>query len=137
MFDVLKKLPITAGRQKAVMIIQMLSTIMHVALNYVFVIMFDWSIRGTAYAMNITQLVSVIALILYVISQKDLRESWFMPTRAIFKNLVPYFRLAAPSTLMICASWWGFNFQFLVASKISVTAAAVQVIMINICSFAY
>lgn len=60
-----------------------------------------------------------------------------MPTRAVFKNLVPYFRLAAPSTLMICASWWGFNFQFLVASKISVTAAAVQVIMINICSFAY
>lgn len=68
MFDVLKKLPITAGRQKAVMVIQMLTTIMHVALNYIFVIQFDWSIRGTAYAMNITQLVSVIALILYTIS---------------------------------------------------------------------
>lgn len=103
----------------------MLTTLLHVALNYVFVIKFEWSIRGTAYAMDITQFISVIALILYTLSQKDLRESWFMPTRAVFKNLVPYFRLAAPSTLMICASWWGFNFQFLVASKISVTAAAV------------
>ena len=68
MFDVLKKLPITAGREKAVMVIQMLTTLMHVALNYLFVIKFDWSVRGTAYAMDITQLVSVIALIFYVIS---------------------------------------------------------------------
>lgn len=60
-----------------------------------------------------------------------------MPTSAVCKNVLPYIKLAAPSTVMICAAWWGFQFQFLVSSKISVTSAAVQVIMINICSFLY
>jgi MATE family multidrug resistance protein len=137
LFDIMKKLPITAGKENAVMVIQMVSTTLHVLLNYLFVVQFDLKVRGTAQAMSITQLISLIILCVYSYSRKDLRESWFMPTSAVCKNVIPYVKLAAPSTVMICAAWWGFQFQFLVSSKISVTAAAVQVIMINICSFLY
>ena len=109
-FDILKKLPITAGKENAVMIIQMATTSLHVILNYLFVVKFGLQVRGTAQAMSITQFLSVIILCIYSFSKKDLRESWFWPTSAVCKNIIPYIKLAAPSTIMICAAWWGFQF---------------------------
>jgi MATE family multidrug resistance protein len=86
----------------------MVSTVLHVLLNYVFVVKLGLEVRGTAYAMSLTQFAGVIALCVYSYCQKDLRPSWFIPDRAVFSSLTPYVRLAAPSTVMICAAWWGF-----------------------------
>jgi len=47
------------------MIIQMISTTLHIALNYLFVVQWDLKVRGTAYAMCISQLASLIILGIY------------------------------------------------------------------------
>jgi len=67
----------------------------------------------------------------YCMLQKDLKESFFFPTKECFEDLWDYMRIGLPSSAMISLEWWSFEIQAILASYISVVAVGSMVIMIN------
>jgi MATE family multidrug resistance protein len=53
------------------------------------------------------------------------------------KGLIQYFKLGIPSTGMLCLEWWAFEIMTLLAAYISLTATAVQVIMMNMAALIF
>jgi len=98
---------------------------------YVLVIRLQMGIIGASVATVITYFINSIIVTVYCIMQKDLKESFFFPTRECFCDLWDYFRIGLPSSAMISLEWWSFEIQAILASYISVVAVGSMVILIN------
>jgi len=88
-------------------------------------------IMGASIGTVITYVANVIIVTVYCIMQKDLKESFFFPTRECFEDLWDYFRIGLPSSAMLSLEWWSFEVQAILASYISVVAVGSMVILIN------
>lgn len=59
------------------------------------------------------------------------KESWTLPTKEAFQNLIPYLKLAIPSALVCIVEYMGFELLGIISSYISVDANAALFITIN------
>ena len=98
---------------------------------YVFVIQLKWGIIGASVGTIITYFMNSLLVTVYCMLQKDLKESFFFPTKECFEDLWDYMRIGLPSSAMISLEWWSFEIQAILASYISVVAVGSMVIMIN------
>lgn len=74
---------------------------------------------------------NALIVTVYCMLQKDLKESFFFPTKECFEDLWDYMRIGLPSSAMISLEWWSFEIQAILASYISVVAVGSMVILIN------
>jgi multidrug resistance protein, MATE family len=74
---------------------------------------------------------NMLIVTIYCMLQKDLKESFFFPTKECFEDLWDYMKIGLPSSAMISLEWWSFEIQAILASYISVVAVGSMVIMIN------
>lgn len=136
-FDIQKKLLLNFGKQKLAAMIQLFGTIFHAILNYIFIKYLKYEVVGIAVSTSISNFMILVIIMIYTYRNPKFNQTFIMPRFYMFNDILEYIRLAIPSLLMVCLPWWGFEAQFFIASQVSLTAAAAQVIMANICSLAF
>ncbi|KAJ1734814.1 ethionine resistance protein [Coemansia biformis] len=111
---------------------------LHLASSYLLV----WSpsvgvgLVGAAAANALTSWLMLAGIVAYARRSKAMC-AWGGWTAQALWTMPQYFRLAIPSTIMVCAEWWILDLLVLAASYLGSTPLAAQSIVINTCSLAY
>lgn len=88
----------------------MVTTSLHVLWNYIFVVMMDLELVGTAIANIITAVLNLVAIVIFITYfMPEFREAWFLPTKDSLRQLGEYLNVAIPAMLLICLEWWVFE----------------------------
>jgi Na+-driven multidrug efflux pump len=82
--------------------------------------------------MTITYTIEFVTVLLLAHNVPRLRKALFWPTKESFDDWAEYFAVSVPATIMICASWWGFELVIVASSYLGVSQLAANVIMQNI-----
>jgi MATE family multidrug resistance protein len=86
---------------------------------YILIIVLDMGLKGAGLSIVISQTLNAIAGCFYIWYIKPNPESVFFPTRDSFKSIGSYLKVALPTTFLICAEWWAFEIQAIIAKWIS------------------
>lgn len=118
------------------MIIQIVTTVLHIFWCWILTDLLEMEIRGTAIATCITNLVNLVILHIYTIKCTDEKIAAIVgsfPSKESFnyQGLIDYMKLGLPSVGMVCLEWWSFEIMTLYAAYISLNATASQIIILN------
>ncbi|KAL3532540.1 hypothetical protein ACH5RR_006061 [Cinchona calisaya] len=78
-------------------------------INYVLVIRLRLGVAGVAAAAATSNLVVLVALVLYVWATGLHLPTWTKPSRECLTGWGPLVRLAAPSCVSVCLEWWWYE----------------------------
>ncbi|KAF9625608.1 hypothetical protein IFM89_024381 [Coptis chinensis] len=70
---------------------------------------------GGALAIGISYWLNVIFLILYIYRSSSCKKTSVPLSRDVIKGIGEFWRLAVPSTIMICLEWWSFELLILLS----------------------
>jgi Na+-driven multidrug efflux pump len=102
------------------MIAQVICTALHFAWCYIFIIKYDMKGYGSGIAMSLTYIIEFITVIILANNVPRIKKVLFWPTKESFNDWAEYFAISVPATVMICASWWGYEFAVVAASYLGV-----------------
>ncbi|KAJ2346839.1 ethionine resistance protein, partial [Coemansia sp. RSA 2671] len=91
---------------------------------------------GAAFANVITFMAMLAGIIVYTL-RTEARETWGGWTRHSMAAMPQYYRLAIPSTMMMCSEWAAWELMAIAASYLGNVTLAGQSIVINTCSLTY
>ncbi|KAI5662743.1 hypothetical protein M9H77_22066 [Catharanthus roseus] len=84
-------------------------TLLHLPINYFFVIKFRLGVAGVAASAATSNAVVLITLVLYIWLSGLYKATWTEPTRECFTGWGPLIKLAAPSCVSVCLEWWWYE----------------------------
>jgi MATE family multidrug resistance protein len=87
----------------------------HIAFCYLFVHYLGLGLKGAAYACNLTAVLTLFMQIAYAIRLKEISAAFYWPTKRAFRNLWPFFMLAAPGSLMLILEYLNWEILVLIA----------------------
>ena len=116
------------------MVVQILSTLLHVYLCFLLVVKLKMGVEGLALATSITHFTCWLLTTIYSsFCIPKIRKAFFCPGREAFRHWCSYLQLSLPTSVMECASWWAFQILSVFAGIIGVTEQAAQTIVATIC----
>ena len=108
------------------------ASIYHYLILYILVDVLGYGIYGCSWGTAITYIINLFLVTFYCgVIRKDLKESFFFPTRECFDDLWDYFKIGLPSSAMISLEWWSSEFQAVMASWLGIVYGGSMVILIN------
>mmetsp|Transcript_38285 Transcript_38285/g.36640 ORF Transcript_38285/g.36640 Transcript_38285/m.36640 type:complete len:182 (+) Transcript_38285:144-689(+) len=137
LFDLCRKYLIMMGEPLFPTIVQTCTLPLHVAFNYILIVMNGWDVKGVGVATNLTFSLNFCLIFLAVCYVKATRRCLHSPNRNTFSKSWEYFTLGLPTALMTCMDIWAFSFLALIAHYLGIYENAGQVIMLNIISILY
>lgn len=81
----------------------------HIPFCYLLVYKFGVGYRGAAIASGVSNWLNVLLLALYVKYSARCKRTWTSFSVEAFNDLPAFFKLAIPSTVMICLEYWSFE----------------------------
>uniref|UniRef100_A0A5B7AZR6 Protein DETOXIFICATION n=1 Tax=Davidia involucrata TaxID=16924 RepID=A0A5B7AZR6_DAVIN len=84
-------------------------TILHLAINFLFVSHLRFGVAGVAAASAASNFVVLAALVLYVWACGLHVPTWTAPSRECLTGWKPLIRLAGPSCVSVCLEWWWYE----------------------------
>eukprot|EP00698_Gefionella_okellyi_P023939 TRINITY_DN830_c0_g1_i1.p1 TRINITY_DN830_c0_g1~~TRINITY_DN830_c0_g1_i1.p1 ORF type:complete len:482 (+),score=95.33 TRINITY_DN830_c0_g1_i1:202-1647(+) len=136
-FECVKRYLQAQGIMTPILIIVSLSTACNALLGYLFIYQFGFGFIGAPISLNISMVVNMVGLLLYVKIRKVHERTWTPITRDVFRGWWEFLRLGIPGALMICLEWWCFELSALLAGLISVTSLAAQTLLMNAFAFVF
>lgn len=115
-----------------VMFTSISTTFLHLGWCYLFVAYLKMDIVGASIATSITYFLQFVMITVYCSKVKELKKSFFLPTKETFRDLGEYLNLAIPSTLMLVFDWWSFEILAILAGYISVEVTGAHIIILNV-----
>lgn len=100
-----------AKKSYITIIVLILSTSIHPLWCYLFIFKLNLGIEGAAISINISQFLTGISLVLYIIIKKPIPNTIFCFNKNSFSSIKAYFKIAIPSMLLLCCEWWAFELQ--------------------------
>ncbi|CDW80969.1 na+-driven multidrug efflux pump [Stylonychia lemnae] len=131
-FDLLRVCVNSFGRTYISMYVQMFACILHYFWSYLFIDYFKLNLKGTAYSNTLTQLTSIILIVIFISFEKDIKDAFFMPDRQSFVGLWSYTKKALPAMFLWGIEAWTFSAQTIMVSTVSNNMAAAQSILHSI-----
>lgn len=114
------------------MIAQLICTCLHVVWCYIFIIKYNMQVFGAGCAMALTCILMLTAVTVISHRVSRIKEALFFPTVESLYDWREYLAISIPATIMICASWWGFELQVFMSSYLGTKQMAAMVICENI-----
>ncbi|XP_038701296.1 protein DETOXIFICATION 53-like [Tripterygium wilfordii] len=100
----------TQGLSSALTVAAGCALVLHLPINYLFVIHVKLGVKGVALAMACNTINLNIGLLIYVLASKESIKPWHGVTIAsIFQGWWPLLSLAVPSCLSVCLEWWWYE----------------------------
>jgi MATE family multidrug resistance protein len=89
--------------------ISILALVVHIPLCWLLIFKFGFGFRGAAITNGISSWLTVVFLALYVKFSPLCKKTWTGFSWDAFYDLKAFFKLAIPSTIMICLEYWSFE----------------------------
>ncbi|XP_042341753.1 multidrug and toxin extrusion protein 1-like [Plectropomus leopardus] len=114
-----------------------IGNVLNVIINYVFLYPLELGVAGSAAANAISQYLLAVFLFTYIWWRGLHKATWGGWSLDCLQEWGPFVKLAIPSMLMICLSWWIFEVGGLLAGVISEVELGAQSIAYQLCITAY
>ncbi|GAA0177902.1 transporter [Lithospermum erythrorhizon] len=111
-------------------IISLVALALHVLFNWIFVTKLELGLLGAAIAGNISWLLLVGALMLYIVAFGYFPESWSGFSTLAFKSLISFVKLSLSSAIMLCLELWYPTAILLMVGGLKNSTNAVDVISV-------
>lgn len=111
--------------------------LLHPIWNYIFIVYLDWDVVGAGISFTLSRFVICLCSTLYIYIWDPLPESNFCINRACFKGLWSYLKFSLAAAFLLCAEWWAFEIQAIIAISISEDDYTVHIIISQFCSLLY
>jgi multidrug resistance protein, MATE family len=118
-------------------IVLVIGGILHPLWNYIFIVYLDWDVIGAGISFTLSRLVICVCSTLYIHFWNPLPESNFCINRACFKGLLSYLKFSLAAAFLVCAEWWAFEIQAIIAISISEDDYTVHIIISQFASLLY
>ncbi|KAK1309491.1 MATE efflux family protein LAL5 [Acorus calamus] len=89
--------------------------IVHVGIAFFLIHVLGLGFMGASLAAAISLWISFIMLALYVNYSPTFKNTWHGPSMESFQYVLPSFKLALPSAVMVCLEYWAFEILVLLA----------------------
>ncbi|CDW74754.1 na+-driven multidrug efflux pump [Stylonychia lemnae] len=136
-FDLLRVFVNSFGKTYISMYVQIIACCLHYLWSYLFINHFGMKLQGTAYSNTLTQLTSIILIVIFINFEKDLKAAFFWPDSQSFVGLWNYTKKALPAMFLWAIEAWTFAAQTLMVSTLSNDMAAAQSILHSILMLAF
>ncbi|XP_023258300.1 multidrug and toxin extrusion protein 1-like isoform X2 [Seriola lalandi dorsalis] len=114
-----------------------IGNVLNVIINYIFLYPLEWGVAGSAAANAISQYLLALLLCGYICWRGLHKATWGGWSLDCLQEWGPFVKLAIPSMLMICLSWWIFEIGGFLAGVISEVELGAQSIAYQLCITAY
>uniref|UniRef100_A0A3Q0RRQ5 Multidrug and toxin extrusion protein n=1 Tax=Amphilophus citrinellus TaxID=61819 RepID=A0A3Q0RRQ5_AMPCI len=111
--------------------------VFNAAINYIFLYPLELGVAGSAASNAISQYLLALFLYVYICWRGLHRSTWGGWTLDCLQEWGLFIKLAIPSMLMICLSWWIFEIGGFLAGMISEVELGAQSIAYQLCIVAY
>jgi multidrug resistance protein, MATE family len=79
-----------------------------VLLNYIFVCIIDWGVRGIALAYVLSMFLELACLVLLSVNHPFVQRTLTAPTAESFRELGSFLMFGLSGCVMLCAEWWAY-----------------------------
>ncbi|KAK9740373.1 hypothetical protein RND81_03G030500 [Saponaria officinalis] len=90
-----------------------ISVLIHVPLNFLFVVHLKKGISGVAIAMVFTNLNLCFLLAIFVYFSRVYRESWITPSMDCVRGWSSLLALSIPTCISVCLEWWWYELMIM------------------------
>lgn len=111
--------------------------VLNAVINYIFLHLLELGVAGSAAANAISQYILALLLFAYIVWRGLHKATWGGWSLDCLQEWGLFVKLAIPSMLMICLSWWIFEIGGFLAGVISETELGAQSIAYQLCVVAY
>jgi MATE family multidrug resistance protein len=127
------------GRFTPGMVVTLITSLLHPFLCYFFTVLFDFDIKGIAYANGLTQLFNFCFISFYIAYCDPCPESnfYFNENSGDFGRIIDFLKLAVPSAITFMADWLGFHVLILYSSYIDLDSLTTNVDLYNFTTFLF
>ncbi|CDW89184.1 na+-driven multidrug efflux pump [Stylonychia lemnae] len=130
-FDATRQYLNALNKSEVVMYIMIITSGLHLVWCYLLTSVWKLDVVGVSLATLITFFLNFFIVTIYCKRNKEVRKSFFFPTKESFQKLGEYLQIGIPSCCMLCLEWWSFEVLAIMAGYISVDATGAHVIIIN------
>ena len=82
----------------------------------------DWDLYGIGQASTLTALTLNIFTMMYAHCLEDFKDAFFWPDATVWVGWKEYFSLGVPSTGILCAEYWAWEYLVIVSGYLGVLA---------------
>jgi MATE family multidrug resistance protein len=104
---------------------------------YIFIVVLDMGVKGAGISIIISQFLNALAGTIYIWVIKPCPESVFFFNRDSFKSIISYLKITLPTTFLLCAEWWGYEAQSIIALWTGDHDYAAHILLVNIMIITY
>ena len=127
-FDLSKRFLLQLQVAWAPMVAQLICTCLHVLWCYLFIVKLDMHVTGAGLAMALTCLLMYTSVTLISHQIARIKDALSLPTIESLEEWGEYLAISVPATVMICASWWGFEICVIIAAYLGTDQQAAMAI---------
>lgn len=111
-------------------IILLISLVLHPLWNYIFISVLDYDVIGAGISFTISKIIACVLAVAYFWIYNPLPEANFWINKNCFKwsGIKEYIKFSIGQALLLCAEWWGFEIQAIIAINISEHVYTVHVL---------
>jgi MATE family multidrug resistance protein len=127
------------GKFSPGMVVTLITSLLHTFWCYFFTVLFDFGIKGIAYANGMTQLINFILISAYIQVNNPCPESnfYFNENSGSLDRIIDFLKLAVPSAITFMADWLGFHVLILYSSYIDLDSLTTNVCLYNFTTFLF
>ncbi|KAG7217255.1 hypothetical protein INR49_027799 [Caranx melampygus] len=111
--------------------------VLNAIINYIFIIVLELGVAGSAAANTISQYILAVFLFVYIYVRGLHKATWDGWSRDCLQQWGSFLRLAIPSMLMHCLEWWLYEIAGFLAGVISEVELGAQSIVYELATIAY
>lgn len=103
------------------MVVMIVGTFFHIVLCILFINVFDTGVIGLAYASSLKDFTLMLTVFVYGYFSSPINRVLSPINSEAFTGWCEYLRISLPSTVMICAEFWAFEFLMVLSGIIGVS----------------
>lgn len=140
-FDATKKFLSSQQTAKIPVVVQLITTALHVLWAWLFIRHMNMREVGGAIATNLTYILNMIIADTWIraTAEHDFPDMvfWYDMETFDLSEICTYLRIGVPGMFMLCFEWWAFELLAIFSGLLSVTDLAAEVVIINMVSFIF
>ncbi len=99
--------------------------------GYFVIIYLDYGLYGACIASGVSYFLNMTLITIKCYLNKDLKESFFMPSRECLDGLKDYLKMGVPMAMQITLDYMVVELQVILASFLSISSSAAMVVLVN------
>ena len=132
MFDLEKRFLNCLKTTWVPMIANVGANLLHILWCHIFVTVWGWDVYGLGIANTLTSFIKLSSLMIYSQFVQEIREAYFLPDATVLVGWKEYFSLGVPTTIMLCAEYWAWQFLAIVSGGLGTEAQANMMITMQV-----